>query len=148
MRLRRAFTGALEQLALRAGAEGRPQEAAEWWRQLLAHEPYASSVTLGLMEALARAGDRAGALQAAQAHAQRLREELGATPSAEVAALAERLLAQPVEHTGTTPTVAEQLAAALTGRYRFLETFTDPDPDYVWMVTEARAKLEELKRRP
>jgi DNA-binding SARP family transcriptional activator/tetratricopeptide (TPR) repeat protein len=118
MRLRMAFTGALEQLALRAGAEGRAQEAADWWRILLAHEPYATSVTLGLMEALARAGDRAGALEAAKAHAQRLREELGATPSAEVEALAERLQTRPVEHTGTTPTVAEQLAAALTDRYR------------------------------
>ncbi len=26
----------------------------------------------------------------------------------------------------------------------FLETFTQPDPAYVWMVTEARASLEEL----
>jgi tetratricopeptide (TPR) repeat protein len=28
----------------------------------------------------------------------------------------------------------------------FLETFTKPDPEYAWMVTEARAKLEELAR--
>jgi serine/threonine-protein kinase len=118
MRLRMAFTGTLEQLALRAGAEGRAQEAADWWRILLTHEPYATSVTLGLMEALSRAGDRAGALGAARAHAQRLREELGATPSAEVEALAERLQTRPVEHTGTTPTVAEQLSAALGERYR------------------------------
>jgi tetratricopeptide (TPR) repeat protein len=28
----------------------------------------------------------------------------------------------------------------------FLESFTQPDPEYAWMVTEARAKLEELAR--
>jgi tetratricopeptide (TPR) repeat protein len=28
----------------------------------------------------------------------------------------------------------------------FLDAFTDPDPEYAWMVTEARAKLEELAR--
>jgi tetratricopeptide (TPR) repeat protein len=28
----------------------------------------------------------------------------------------------------------------------FLDTFTDPDPEYAWMVTEARTKLEELAR--
>jgi tetratricopeptide (TPR) repeat protein len=28
----------------------------------------------------------------------------------------------------------------------FLETFTRPDPEYAWMVAEARAKLEELAR--
>jgi serine/threonine-protein kinase len=28
----------------------------------------------------------------------------------------------------------------------FLETFTQPDPEYAWMVTEARAKLEDLAR--
>jgi tetratricopeptide (TPR) repeat protein len=28
----------------------------------------------------------------------------------------------------------------------FLHTFTKPDPEYEWMVTEARAKLEELAR--
>jgi tetratricopeptide (TPR) repeat protein len=28
----------------------------------------------------------------------------------------------------------------------FLDTFTDPDPEYAWMVMEARTKLEELAR--
>ena len=28
----------------------------------------------------------------------------------------------------------------------FLDTFTQPDPEYEWMVTEARAALEELAR--
>ncbi len=28
----------------------------------------------------------------------------------------------------------------------FLETFTDPDPEVEWMVTEARVALEELAR--
>ena len=28
----------------------------------------------------------------------------------------------------------------------FLDAFTDPDPEYAWMVTEARGRLEELAR--
>jgi len=28
----------------------------------------------------------------------------------------------------------------------FLDDFSEPDPEYVWMVTEARARLEELGR--
>jgi tetratricopeptide (TPR) repeat protein len=38
-------------------------------------------------------------------------------------------------------------AEALDHFRTFLEAFTDPDPEYVWMVEEARAEVERLGRR-
>jgi hypothetical protein len=43
-------------------------------------------------------------------------------------------------------TQLEQYDRAEEHYLTFLETFTEPDPEYAWMVAEARAKLEELAR--
>src|SRR5207245_10843356 len=75
-RLRDRATAALERLAT-AAATGEYSHAAAWWRRLAALDPLNSRVALGLMKALAAAGDRAGALQAARVHESLLREELG-----------------------------------------------------------------------
>jgi TolB-like protein/DNA-binding SARP family transcriptional activator len=90
-RLRRGYGKAMEQLAERAGVSGDYTAAVEWWRRLAVEEPYNGRVALGLMRALAGAGDRAGAIRHAQVHAARLREEVGAGPDPDVTALAERL---------------------------------------------------------
>ncbi len=94
-RLRRAFHAALERLAEQAGREDDWTGAVEWWRRVVEREPYSGRLTLRLMEALEAAGDRAGALQQARQHAQRLQQEFGAEPDAEVLALAERLRTEP-----------------------------------------------------
>ncbi|HKG94550.1 MAG TPA: BTAD domain-containing putative transcriptional regulator [Gemmatimonadaceae bacterium] len=85
---------ALERLARRAEGEGEPRRAAEWWRRLAALRPLDSGVALRLMEALAAAGDRAGALQHARVHEALLREQLGIEPSPAVAELT-RVLREP-----------------------------------------------------
>lgn len=90
-RLARMYGSTLRELAADAEAEGHVDEAIEWFRRLGVHEPYDSRVALRLMEALARAGDRAGALRHARAHARLLRDELDVEPDAPVLALAERL---------------------------------------------------------
>jgi len=120
-RLHRAYAGSLEQLALSAMHGGDAGAAAGWWRQLLVHEPYASRVTLGLMEALAESGDRAAALRAAQEHAARLHADFAAQPSREVAAFADRLRAGPGRRARRAQAVAERLAVELAGRYRIEE---------------------------
>ena len=81
----------IEALARGAGTGGDRAGAVKWWRRLAALEPLNSAVALALMEALAAAGDRAGALRHAQVHETLLREELGAGSDPAVAALAERL---------------------------------------------------------
>ena len=120
-RLHRAYAGSLEQLALSSMQGGEAGKAAAWWRQLLVHEPYASRVTLGLMEALADAGDRAAALRAAQEHAARLHSDFGAEPSHEVESFAERLKGAPSRRERRGQAVAQRLGAALDGRYRIEE---------------------------
>jgi DNA-binding SARP family transcriptional activator len=95
-RLARSYQGALEELAREAGGRGEVQEAVEWWRRLAMEAPYDARVAVALMEALAAAGDRAGALRQAENHARLLQEEFGAAPNPELESLAEQLRAGPV----------------------------------------------------
>ncbi len=94
-RLRRGYLNALEEVAEGAAARGDLDAAARWWRTLTAEEPYNSRVTVGLMRTLESAGDRAGAIREAEAHAERLRADLDAAPSPAVRELAERMRTQP-----------------------------------------------------
>lgn len=102
-RLARAYAAALEGVAAAAARAGDLPGAAEAWRRRAAHDPLDARVCARLMEALAAAGDRAGALQQARVHAALLREELDAGPDAAVQALAERLRHEPA---ATEPTTA------------------------------------------
>ncbi len=81
----------LEALAREAGRRDDLASAVGWWRRLATLEPLNSAVALALMEALAAAGDRAGALRHAQVHEALMREELDVGPGQAIAALAERL---------------------------------------------------------
>jgi predicted ATPase/DNA-binding SARP family transcriptional activator len=93
--LAQRYTGALATLAGRAAKRGDPEGAAEWWRKLADHDPYNAHALLGLMEALEAVGERGAALQLAEEHAARLREELAAEPDPEVEAFALRLRQAP-----------------------------------------------------
>jgi DNA-binding SARP family transcriptional activator len=100
-----AYAAALESLAGAAASRGDSAAAARWWKARAAHDPHDSRVALCLMEALAEAGNRAGALQHASVHARLLEDELGVAASADVQALAERLRAERQE--GPAPDLAE-----------------------------------------
>ncbi len=77
-RLARAPTAALEELANQATQRRERQAAVQWWRRLAEQDPYSTGVTGHVMEALEAAGDRAGALEHAERHAARMREDLTA----------------------------------------------------------------------
>ncbi|HEX2635653.1 MAG TPA: BTAD domain-containing putative transcriptional regulator [Gemmatimonadales bacterium] len=79
-RFARRVLAALAQLADRAVASGDHRLAAEWWRQAAGAAPYDTGVALGLVQTLAAAGDRAGALVAARRHEELLRRDLGMGP--------------------------------------------------------------------
>jgi DNA-binding SARP family transcriptional activator/TolB-like protein len=98
----RAFTEALETLAIEAETRGTRAEAAGWWSRLAEHEPLSSRVIIRLMSALAAHGDRAGALEQARRYEEGLGRELEAAPNPAVVALADRLRAAPVD-TGSFP---------------------------------------------
>jgi DNA-binding SARP family transcriptional activator len=93
----RAFTEALETLAIDAESRGDRSKAARWWNKLAEHEPLSSRVIIKLMSALAAHGDRAGALEQARRYEDELGRELEAEPNPAVVALAERLRAAPAD---------------------------------------------------
>lgn len=89
--LGRLYTGSLETLAREASDAEDEEAAVGYWRRLAAASPLSSRVTLGLMHALDRAGDRAGAIQAAAVHAALMAEELDAAADPAVRELAAAL---------------------------------------------------------
>jgi DNA-binding SARP family transcriptional activator/TolB-like protein len=89
------YVRVLESLARTAAAKGDATRAVRWWRQLAALDPLNARVTVGLMEALAAAGDRAGALQHARVYEALLGQELDLAPDRDVLALAAKLRVQP-----------------------------------------------------
>src|SRR4029077_13905435 len=90
-RLARRYCQALEQLAERETQGGNPVGAIDWWSRLAGEDPYNSRIALRYMQALERAGDRAGALRHASLHSELLRTALGAVPQGEVVVLSDRL---------------------------------------------------------
>lgn len=90
-RLRQSYARNLESLGEAAEERGEWSRAVERWRGLASEEPYNARVTLRLMRALSRAGDRAGALQQARLHTLVLQQDFEAGPDPDVVALADRL---------------------------------------------------------
>ena len=109
----------LEQLGNAAEAAGETRRVVEWRRKLAALRPLDAHAAVLLMNALAAAGDRAGALQHSALHATMLREELGLDPDPVVAELAERLR-EPVAWTPTTATTPDRALPAVGSAEREL----------------------------
>lgn len=101
-RLAERVADALEQLGNAAEATGETRRVVEWRRRLASMRPLDAHAAVLLMNALAAAGDRAGALQHAALHATMLREELGVEPDPVVEELAGKLR-EPVQWTPATP---------------------------------------------
>ena len=83
--------GALEALAEAAEREGDARGSLHWRRLRAEAEPLSAPATLRLMEALARAGDSAGAVTHAARHAALVRATLGVEPDPAVTAFARGL---------------------------------------------------------
>ena len=90
-RLTQELEGALETLADRAATRGDQREAIQWWRRLAATDPLRSRYAVGLISALASAGDCAGALQQARVHEALVRDQLAAEPEPALRELVTRL---------------------------------------------------------
>ena len=96
-RLAGLLAAALERIAVAREAAGDDRGATDVWRRLTLEDPFNSRVAVVLARALERGGDRAGALQAAQAHAAFIRKELGLHPPPELRDLMRSLQAVPPE---------------------------------------------------
>jgi hypothetical protein len=71
-----AYDGALEALAIKALDAGMIPDAVNWSRRLVAADALNSRIVLLLMRALELAGDRAGAIRAAELHASVLKHDI------------------------------------------------------------------------
>lgn len=94
--LSHAYIDALRALAERQKQSGDVHGRVSTCRRMVAADPHSGAYAQALMHALEDAGDRAGAIQHASDHAQRLRSELDLEPDAEVITLAKQLRAAPV----------------------------------------------------
>lgn len=92
-RLARRLCTACIELATRAAADGAGARSAQWWRRAADIDPLDSQIAIHVVEALAAMGNPAAAMRHAQAHRERLRDELGMAPDARFEAVISRLRA-------------------------------------------------------
>jgi len=90
-RFARQVLAALAALADRAAAVGAAGEVVRWRRQASELDPLDSTLALGLMRALAAAGDRPAALRHGRQHADLLQTQLGLPVDERMTQLVEEL---------------------------------------------------------
>jgi TolB-like protein/DNA-binding SARP family transcriptional activator len=86
-RLKTAYAGALERLALAAESQADHRMGANWWRKLLEVDPISSRNAAGLIRALMNSGDHAAALRYAEQYESLVSRELGSSVGPAVASL-------------------------------------------------------------
>ncbi len=94
VRLQAAWQGALMQAASAARTCGDLSNAVRHWKQLAASDPLNPTIAVGMMQALAEAGDHSAAVAHARVFEVFVRQELDAEAAPEVMALARSLEAQ------------------------------------------------------
>ncbi len=144
-RLARAHATALQCLASAATAQRDYQGATNWWRRLAAADPLSAPHAMGLMQALAAVGDRAGALRVATVHATLLKEELDAPPDPAVAALEAQLRSGGTLTLATASGGAES-AAVTSGTRPPHRSGLQRDREWVEHTFGARLLIEEPPR--
>ncbi|MBA3319200.1 MAG: protein kinase [Gemmatimonadales bacterium] len=82
---------ALRKLAAEAHVLGRHTAEIDLWRQITSTDPLAERAAIGLVRALAEAGDWAGALRHAREYEARVRQEVPGAPATGLVALVERM---------------------------------------------------------
>src|SRR5688500_3209425 len=87
------YEAALERLAHEAEARGNHTDAVRWWRKLAGQDPLNGRLTVGLMRALAVAGDRVGAIEQASIYEVLIEEDVELPPDRAVVDFAARLRA-------------------------------------------------------
>jgi DNA-binding SARP family transcriptional activator/tetratricopeptide (TPR) repeat protein len=129
MRLRECVSTVLERLASTAAADGDHRGSIRQWRRLATMDPLNSRVAVGLMTSIAAAGDRAGAIRHADAHAALIRDELGGEADEAVMALAKQFRsAEFGRHAAEPPTAAQQIGVSPAAELAEASVIAAPGP--------------------
>lgn len=115
----------LERLARECDERDQAREAIDWSRRQVEIDPFDEEAHRRLMARLDAVGDRAGALRTYRALAERLRRELGVTPSAPTRALIERLRSEAPARAEAPVAFAPSGLLPLVGRDRELADLED-----------------------
>jgi TolB-like protein/Tfp pilus assembly protein PilF len=127
--LSHAYVGALLTIAERQKKNGDVHGRVGTLRKLVAFDPHSGVYAQSLMRALEATGDRAGAMQHASEHAQRLRLDLDLEPDAGVVALAAQLSRAPVRPEPVlTPRTG--IRACTVAVLPFLSLSSDPENEF------------------
>ncbi|MEO7367758.1 MAG: BTAD domain-containing putative transcriptional regulator [Gemmatimonadaceae bacterium] len=110
-RLRGEYANALSVLATNAAERRDHSGAVKWWRSLAALDPLSGRAALGLMRALAAAGDAPSALVYARQHKDLVRSELDAVPDAEVTAFSEMLKTRQIQPSREAASVSSEFVS-------------------------------------
>ena len=102
--LRQFVLSSLRKLASRSTTEGNQYEAVQRWRAIVDIDPVSATNALGLLHALADAGDRTGALAFAQSYESLVRRELETEPDAAILAFVATLRQRPIHSFATAQT--------------------------------------------
>jgi len=150
LELDHAYTGALRALAQAQERAGDVHGRVGTCRRLVAADPHSAVHAQALMRALDAAGDRAGAIQHAAEHANRLRADLGLGPDAEVLALAERLRTATAKRKPVPNVVATGVPLVSVAVLPFLNLSPDPENEYfadgmAEEIINALTKVEGLR---
>lgn len=92
-RLERRYEMALEDLAAAAESAGDLRNAVDWWDRLVEQDRCKARYVLRLMQALAKYGDRAGALEVSEGYERAIRDDLDMDPHPAVLAYRQQLRA-------------------------------------------------------
>lgn len=108
------FRRSLEKSAITAQQRGDTRSSVDFWKRLSAEDPLDGRITLGVLNALAAAGDAGGALKHYAVHQRLLHDELATEPDAAVTSAAERIRSQngaPALTVDVRPQIAEPALA-------------------------------------
>ena len=138
-RLERRALEVLERLARASEVRGDWEVATAWWRRRALLDPLNGRTAARLMQALATAGDLAGALRHARAHETLVRDELGAPLDPVVREVAERLrtfgcAAPPIAARRTPSPSQEPEAIPSTPRSPPEPPIVEPRPRTGWRI--------------
>jgi DNA-binding SARP family transcriptional activator len=138
-RLAWRYAHAVERLAADARERGDRRAHAEWCRRLAEHDPFSTLYALGLISALADAGEPLAALKHAREYSQLVREEFDAEPDGRIQRAAERVrrsLTLDVSSPANEPVKAPK-------RTSYPPVFIERDPQRVARISGPRHRPRE-----